>query len=75
LSLAAKLTSNNPEEMEGHMWRPITIGVAVTSLVAVMLLLVMGATGKVAAVAAVAQPSYAVTLDSYLPVHELGPVW
>ena len=60
--------------MEGHMWRPVTIGIAVTCLVAVMLLLVMGATGK-HAVAAVAQPSYAVTLDSYLPVHELGPVW
>jgi hypothetical protein len=57
--------------MEGHMWRPITIGI----VVALILLLVIDPTGKVAAVAAGAQPSYAMTLDPYLSIHELRPVW
>jgi len=56
------------------MQRPITIAIAVASFVAVMLLLVMGATGK-DAVAAGAQPNYAATLDPYLPIHELRPIW
>jgi hypothetical protein len=60
--------------MEGQMWRPITIGIAVTGLVALILLLVIDATRKDVA-AADAQPNYAVTLDPYLPIHGLRAVW
>jgi len=62
-----------PEEMEGHMQRPITIAVAfaMTSFLALMLWQV----NKNATAGARPRPEYAVTSNPYLPIKRLGPVY
>jgi hypothetical protein len=71
--LAASLSPIIQREMEGHMWRPITIGVVVTSLVALMFWRI-GMIEKNVAVAGVrANPEYAIPPGSYLPVSQ--PSW
>jgi hypothetical protein len=58
------------------MWRPIALAIAVTSLVAFMFWVGMGATGKDACRGQCPlKPEYVVTSNPYLPIRRLEPAY
>jgi hypothetical protein len=65
-----------PEEMEGHMLRPITVAIAfaMTSFLALMLWQV-DRNATAGSAGARPKPEYAVTSNPYLPIKRLGPVY
>jgi len=63
-------------EMEGHMWRPIAVAIAVMSLFALMFWKTsLDATGDAAVAGAPPQPEHTVGSNPYLPIRRLEPVW
>jgi len=65
--------------MEGHLWRPITIAIAVAvSSLVVLIVWQIGedVTGKDTAVAtAKLKPGYPLTTTPYLPIQRFEPVY